>query len=43
MRLFILFLIVFASNSAFAHTGASIDIGFESGFWHPILGWDHFR
>lgn len=41
MRLFILFLIIFASNSAFAHTGAGIDTGFESGFWHPILGWDH--
>lgn len=24
-----------------AHTGEGIDSGFESGFWHPILGWDH--
>lgn len=26
---------------AFAHTGEGINSGFESGFWHPILGWDH--
>lgn len=27
--------------SVFAHTGEGIDTGFASGFWHPILGWDH--
>lgn len=27
--------------AAYAHTGEGIDSGFESGFWHPILGWDH--
>lgn len=26
---------------ASAHTGAGINSGFTSGFWHPILGWDH--
>ncbi|MEL6503144.1 MAG: HupE/UreJ family protein [Pseudomonadota bacterium] len=26
---------------AFAHVGEGINNGFESGFWHPILGWDH--
>jgi urease accessory protein len=26
---------------ASAHTGEGIDTGFASGFWHPILGWDH--
>ncbi|MGR3455677.1 HupE/UreJ family protein [Pseudooceanicola sp.] len=26
---------------ASAHTGEGIDSGFASGFWHPILGWDH--
>lgn len=26
---------------ASAHTGAGIHSGFASGFWHPILGWDH--
>ena len=29
------------SVAALAHTGEVIDAGFESGFWHPILGWDH--
>lgn len=24
-----------------AHTGEGINTGFASGFWHPILGWDH--
>lgn len=24
-----------------AHTGEWINTGFASGFWHPILGWDH--
>lgn len=27
--------------SAAAHTGEGINSGFASGFWHPILGWDH--
>lgn len=31
----------FLSFAALAHTGEGIDSGFESGFWHPILGWDH--
>lgn len=26
---------------ASAHTGEGINSGFASGFWHPILGWDH--
>ncbi|MCA0922959.1 HupE/UreJ family protein [Pseudooceanicola nanhaiensis] len=26
---------------ASAHTGEGINTGFASGFWHPILGWDH--
>ncbi|MQQ07895.1 Ni/Fe hydrogenase [Epibacterium sp. SM1979] len=30
----------FASAAA-AHTGDGINSGFASGFWHPILGWDH--
>ena len=29
------------ATAASAHTGEGIDSGFESGFWHPILGWDH--
>ena len=29
------------AGAAAAHTGEGIDTGFESGFWHPILGWDH--
>lgn len=29
------------SFAAHAHVGEGIDSGFESGFWHPILGWDH--
>ncbi|MEM1317084.1 MAG: HupE/UreJ family protein [Pseudomonadota bacterium] len=29
------------STIARAHVGEGIDSGFESGFWHPILGWDH--
>lgn len=29
------------STAASAHTGEGINSGFESGFWHPILGWDH--
>ena len=34
------FAIVVAS-AAFAHSGEGINTGFASGFWHPILGWDH--
>lgn len=33
-------LALFAS-AALAHTGEGINSGFASGFWHPILGWDH--
>ncbi|MEJ6390390.1 HupE/UreJ family protein [Gymnodinialimonas ulvae] len=33
-------LLVLAS-AASAHTGEGINTGFASGFWHPILGWDH--
>lgn len=29
------------ATSAAAHTGEGINTGFASGFWHPILGWDH--
>ena len=29
------------SSTAFAHTGEGINTGFASGFWHPIMGWDH--
>lgn len=29
------------SSAAFAHTGEGINTGFASGFWHPIMGWDH--
>ena len=35
-----LVLCVFATSVA-AHTGEGINSGFASGFWHPILGWDH--
>ncbi|MEM9732407.1 MAG: HupE/UreJ family protein [Pseudomonadota bacterium] len=35
-----LFISVMATQ-AFAHVGEGINNGFESGFWHPILGWDH--
>lgn len=27
-------------GAAFAHTGTDAG-GFASGFWHPVLGWDH--
>ena len=39
MALGLLFALV--AFGASAHTGEGIDSGFESGFWHPILGWDH--
>ncbi|MGI3169926.1 HupE/UreJ family protein [Pseudooceanicola sp. C21-150M6] len=29
------------ATQASAHTGEGINTGFASGFWHPILGWDH--
>ena len=29
------------SGMAFAHTGEGINTGFASGFWRPIMGWDH--
>lgn len=29
------------ATTAVAHTGEGINSGFASGFWHPILGWDH--
>lgn len=32
--------IIFAVQAS-AHTGEGINSGFASGFWHPILGWDH--
>lgn len=31
---------LFAAQAS-AHTGEGINSGFASGFWHPILGWDH--
>lgn len=34
-------LCVFAASQGAAHTGEGINTGFASGFWHPILGWDH--
>ena len=34
------FAVVFA-GAAFSHSGEGINTGFASGFWHPILGWDH--
>ena len=32
---------VAVAQSVSAHTGEGINTGFASGFWHPILGWDH--
>ena len=29
------------STAVQAHTGEGINTGFASGFWHPIMGWDH--
>jgi hypothetical protein len=34
-------LFMFAATQVAAHTGEGINTGFASGFWHPILGWDH--
>ncbi len=33
--------VMFFSSMALAHTGEGINTGFASGFWHPIMGWDH--
>ena len=33
--------LILAASMAAAHTGEGINTGFASGFWHPILGWDH--
>ena len=33
--------VMFFSTVALAHTGEGINTGFASGFWHPIMGWDH--
>lgn len=33
--------LLFLAGTASAHTGEGINTGFASGFWHPILGWDH--
>ncbi len=40
-RIALAVLFTLAVTAASAHTGEGIDSGFESGFWHPILGWDH--
>jgi urease accessory protein len=34
-------LMILAASQVAAHTGEGINTGFASGFWHPILGWDH--
>jgi len=34
-------LFIFVASQVAAHTGEGINTGFASGFWHPILGWDH--
>ena len=34
-------LLLLVAGAASAHTGEGINTGFASGFWHPILGWDH--
>ncbi len=39
--LFCLCLIVLVPYQALAHEGHGIAGGFTSGFFHPILGWDH--
>ncbi len=40
-RLIAAILLVMFACPALAHTGEGINSGFASGFWHPILGWDH--
>ncbi len=34
-------MIALVATAANAHSGEGINTGFASGFWHPILGWDH--
>lgn len=34
-------ILLVTASAALAHTGEGINTGFASGFWHPILGWDH--
>ncbi len=34
-------ILALTASSVAAHTGEGINTGFASGFWHPILGWDH--
>lgn len=34
-------ILLLTATAASAHTGEGINTGFASGFWHPILGWDH--
>lgn len=38
---FLSLLFALMASTAAAHTGEGINTGFASGFWHPILGWDH--
>ena len=38
---FLALALVLTASAASAHTGEGINSGFASGFWHPILGWDH--
>ncbi|MEY3037666.1 MAG: hypothetical protein RL143_233 [Pseudomonadota bacterium] len=33
--------LLLVASYATAHTGEGINNGFQSGFWHPIMGWDH--
>lgn len=40
-RLLMALPIALIAAQASAHTGEGINSGFASGFWHPILGWDH--
>lgn len=40
-RLLVAMLLVVAAGPALAHSGATLDSGFASGFLHPITGWDH--
>lgn len=40
-RLLITIPLVLVTSYATAHTGEGINNGFQSGFWHPIMGWDH--
>ena len=40
-RLLIALPLLLVASFATAHTGEGINNGFQSGFWHPIMGWDH--